>query len=100
LKGTAEADYPNLAWMANGRYADEFTAMIPAVHDWAYSREPEWAHPLKSIKEALVGKAAGRVFQTDTAGPERPKTVSEAEWDRFARRIEVTGLYFDYEIPD
>jgi hypothetical protein len=100
LNGSAEDEYPNLAWMAQGRYADEFTAMIPAVHDWAYSRVPEWAHPLKSIKHALVAKAAGRVFQTDTAKLERPDTVSEREWSRFERRTKATKLYFEYEIPN
>ena len=40
--------------------------MITAVRAWAETQKG-WDHPLKAIKDALLKKASGRVFQTDTA---------------------------------
>jgi len=100
LAGTADDDYPNLGWMGQGSFGREFTAMITAVKDWAYAQTPVWAHPLNSIKEELVRKTAGRVFQTDTGTLEQPKNVSDLEWDEFMQRTTVGTLYFEYEVAD
>ena len=65
--------------MANGEHAEEFTAMITAVRAWAETQKG-WDHPLKSIKDALLRKASGRVFQTDTDldRMQKPAGVSNA----------------------
>jgi hypothetical protein len=86
--------------MAQGRFGLEFAAMIPAVPEWAYAQDPVWAHPLKSIETALHKKAAGRVFQTDKDSLKKPKSVSDAEWQKFTKRTTVDKLFFEYEIPD
>jgi hypothetical protein len=100
LNGTAEADYANLAWMGDGDYSREFTAMITAVRKWAETQEG-WDHPLKAIKDALLQKAAGRVFQTDTdaRAMTKPAQASPADWRRFRSRTVGDRLYFDYTIP-
>lgn len=99
LNGTASETYPNIGWMAQGDHGREFTAMITAVRKWAETQDG-WDHPLKAIKDALLKRTSGRVFQTDTdldtmaMAPEG----SQAEWDAFQARTVGTGLYFDYTI--
>ena len=101
LAGREEDEYPNLAWMARGSHAGEFTAMITAVNEWAMTKnDPPWRHPLPSIREALVHKAQGRVFQTDIGEPEKPQGMSHAVWDAFRKRSTCEVLYFDYTVPD
>ncbi len=100
LAGALNDDYPNLTWMGQGSYGREFTAMITAVSKWAYAQTPVWAHPLKSIKEELVKKTAGRIFQTDTGALKKPDSVSDAEWAEFTNKTTITPLYFEYEIAD
>ena len=103
LNGTVESDYPNLAWMGHGRYGTEFTAMITAVREWAYTmQDPPWRHPLKSIKNALLAKANGRVFQTDTPQLTPPSNGANPDWQDFLRRtyVDPRGLYFEYEVHD
>jgi beta-lactamase superfamily II metal-dependent hydrolase len=102
LNGKADSPYPNLSWMGQGKFGGEFTAMITAVRAWAYAVKPKpWRHPLDSIKQALVTKTAGRVFQTDTPTVER-QGGSDAEWQDFRSRMTIDpgGLYFDYEVHD
>ena len=101
LSGTRENDYPNLSWMATGAAANEFTAMITAVREWALNEmTPPWNHPLPSIKRALEDKAQGRVFQTDTDALTRPTTVSEGAWNAFLGRTVLDEMFFDYTILD
>jgi hypothetical protein len=100
LDGTREDEHPNLGWMGHGQFAREFAAMIPAVSQWAYRQQPVWAHPLPSIKRALVEKAAGRVFQTDTDALTRPEGVTDAEWKAFTDSTTITRLYFEFAIRD
>ncbi|MEA2864616.1 MAG: hypothetical protein QOC84_2572 [Bradyrhizobium sp.] len=103
LNGGAETDYPCLAWMAQGKHAGEFTAMITAVNKWAMKVTPKpWVHPLPSIKAALHEKARGRVFQIDTPSLDRPDGVSPEEWKDFEDRVHIDpgGLFFDYEVHD
>jgi beta-lactamase superfamily II metal-dependent hydrolase len=103
LNGTVDSDYPCLAWMGLDKAANEFTAMITAVHDWAYAVKPKpWRHPLPSIKDALMKKAANRVFQTDTPKPAEPQNTSDPDWQAFIKRttIDPNGLYFEYEVSD
>jgi hypothetical protein len=99
LDGTPESDYPNLGWMARGKYAQEFTAMITAVRKWAETQKG-WDHPRKEIKDALLKKASGRVLQTDTDlnSLAKPPGVSEAVWQKFLARVSGHGLYFDLTI--
>lgn len=102
LKGTLGDEHPNLAWMGQGRHGDEFTAMITAVRAWATQESVAWNHPLPSIKEALLGKCAGRVIQTDTNEPSRPDGVSDADWKKFTERFkpDPNGLFFDLKVVD
>lgn len=99
LNGTADDEYPNLAWMGQGKHAKEFTAMITAVRSWAETQKG-WDHPLKAIKDALRKKASGRVFQTDTdveaMAPEG--NGQEAAWSDFQSRARGEPLFLDYTV--
>lgn len=100
LHGQATDVYPNLGWMAEGDHNREFTAMITAVRAWAETQDG-WDHPLKAIKDALLKKASGRVFQTDTdfGKMKLAEGGSAVDWKAFEKR--ATGrdrLYFDYEV--
>jgi len=101
LHGTSDDKYPNLEWMAKGKFASEFAAMITAVPDWAYKQHPPWRHPLPSIKKALLEKAGGRVFQTDT-DTVKPAGQADQDWRDFQSRVTIDpdGLFFDYEVHD
>ena len=100
LNGKATDDYANLNWMAEGDYAHEFTAMITAVRKWAMQPSVAWDHPKPAIKDALLKKASGRVFQTDTDVDKMEKTDdgSQKDWKAFESRRTGTLLFFDYEI--
>ncbi len=100
LKGEEDSDYANLSWMGQGQYGKEFTAMINAVNAWALGLRTPWVHPLPSIKEALVKKSDGRVFQIDTDQPEKPENVSATTWKKFLDKCTFDDLYFDYTILD
>lgn len=99
LNGTPDSTKPNLSWMGTGTHAKEFTAMITAVRAWAETQKG-WDHPQKAIKDALLKKAGGRVFQTDTDLSKLKKndTSSPEDWDAFLSRSKGTRLYFDYTI--
>lgn len=100
LNGVASGEHANLGWMAHGEHGREFTAMITAVRSWAIKKNG-WDHPLPAIKDALMKKASGRVFQTDTDFEKMtpPDGASSADWTRFQKRVRGDRLYFDYEIP-
>jgi hypothetical protein len=101
LAGTVEDVHPNLDWMGLSEFAGEFTAMIPAVKDWAMQVKPKpWYHPLPSIQRALLKKAQGRVLQMDIARPEKPENVPAEAWAEFTTRVAFDDLYFDYAIQD
>jgi hypothetical protein len=99
LHGEAESEYPSLGWMANGDHGREFVAMITAVRAWAETQNG-WDHPLKAIKDALLARAAGRVFQTDTdfANMAMAPGGVQADWDAFQARASGDTLFFDYRI--
>jgi len=99
LNGDRDSQTPNLSWMAQGEHAREFTAMITAVRAWAETQKG-WDHPLQSIKDALLLKASGRVFQTDTplAQMKPPANGSVADWKRFQAHCTGHALYFDYRV--
>lgn len=98
LNGLSTDDYPNIGWMATGQYANEFVAMITAVAAWAKTQNG-WNHPLKAIKDELIRKASGRVFQTDTDFDKMPsENATKAEWKAFKARTAADRLYFDCKI--
>ena len=99
LHGEAESEYPSLGWMANGDHGREFVAMITAVRAWAETQNG-WDHPLKAIKDALLARAAGRVFQTDTDFANMAMAAGgvQADWDAFSARTTGDPLFFDYRI--
>jgi hypothetical protein len=81
LKGKASSKQACLAWMAKGRHASEFVAMITAVEAWAHQKpKPGWNHPLPAIKQALIEKAGGRVLQTDSKVSAQPPGAGAAGW--------------------
>lgn len=101
LKGTAADDHANLSWMAQGKFHDEFVAMIPANESWARERRPyPWRHPLAAISKALHQKAHGRVLQADIGAPTQPNNVGDREWQRFKDRVTVTDLFIDCVFRD
>lgn len=89
--------YASLDWMAQGEYEQEFTAMITAVRPWAETKKG-WDHPLKAIKDALLIKARGRVFQTDTDVKSMTPAGSKAEWNAFLSRVKDDRLFIDYTV--
>jgi hypothetical protein len=99
LNGKETDEYANLNWMGEGDHAREFTAMITAVRAWAETQKG-WDHPKKAIKDALIRKASGRVFQTDTdfEKMERSGGGSQADWKSFQSRTIGDRLYFDYKV--
>jgi beta-lactamase superfamily II metal-dependent hydrolase len=101
LHGAVDDDYPNLSWMAHGKFANELVAMITAVNKWALGVKPRpWRHPLPSIKKALIEKCQSRVLQTDTLEPAPPKNPSDRDWTDFLGRVRFDKLYFELEIHD
>ena len=102
LNGTEADTHANIGWMARGRFADDFVAMIPANTEWAMGKSRPWAHPLPEIEKALQDKARGRVFRTDrdhVARPD-PAVLSNADWAAFQKRTKETDLYFEYTVED
>jgi beta-lactamase superfamily II metal-dependent hydrolase len=97
LNGKITDDYANLDWMGTGDHAGEFTAMITAVRPWAETQKG-WDHPLKAIKDALLQKTAGRVFQTDTDVENLRPLGAKTDWDAFQTRIKGDRLFIDYTI--
>jgi hypothetical protein len=99
MKGGAAKGRASLAAMAQGKFANEFVAMITAVEAWAHQKpKPDWNHPLPAIKHALVEKAGGRVLQTDERLPSKPEGAGAAGWQDFLGRVSETPLYFDLQI--
>jgi hypothetical protein len=71
------------------------------VRAWAETQKG-WDHPLKAIKDALLRKAAGRVFQTDTdfSAMRMADEGSSVDWKAFASRTRGERLYFEYTITN
>jgi beta-lactamase superfamily II metal-dependent hydrolase len=99
LDGRVDSEHASLGWMAQGALEHEFTAMITAVRAWAETQKG-WDHPLKAIKDALIKKASGRVFQTDTDFEKMvaPDGALTADWEQFQSHAGGNPLYFDYKI--
>lgn len=97
LDGKAQSEHANLSWMGQGNHAGEFSAMITAVRAWA-EKQKGWDHPLKAIKDALLEKAAGRVFQTDTEVATMQIQGPAAAGDDFGSRVKSSRLYIDYHV--
>ena len=99
LNGQLSDTYANLSWMAHGDHGREFTAMITAVRKWAETQKG-WDHPFAAIKDALLKKASGRVFQTDTDLEAMTKADNSAqvEWSDFQSRTAGERLFFDYTV--
>ena len=74
--------------------------MTTAVRAWAMQPSIGWDHPLKAIREALLQKSSGRVFQTDTdfSSMTKPGDAGDAAWASFQKRASGGQLYFDLVI--
>lgn len=97
LKGDLKSDYANLDWMGQGEHAEEFTAMITAVRQWAETQKG-WDHPQAAIKKALLEKTNGRVFQTDTDVENMQPRGSALAWKEFQRNVRGEKLFIDFII--
>lgn len=88
--------------MAQGAFADDFVAMIPANEQWATTKnDPPWRHPLKEIHEALISKAKGRVFVMDRDLRQPPSSViSAADWQAFQKRTTTNDLFYEITVED
>lgn len=73
--------------------------MITAVRAWAETQNG-WDHPQRAIKEALLKKCCGRVFQTDCdfEKMEMFRETPESDWEAFCNRVTGQRLYFDYSV--
>ncbi len=101
LNGTAADPHANLGWMARGRAASDFVAMIPANTAWAMGKSRPWAHPMPEIEAALHHKAGGRVLRSDLTPPENPPEGADPRhWRRFRRRLRSHRLWFELTIED
>lgn len=87
--------------MAQGDYAEEFVAMIPAHEHWAKEvKSKPWNHPLDAIHEALAEKARGRVFLSDYELERGDTALRAAEWRRFKAGVDQNDLFFEYTVGD
>ncbi len=88
--------------MAQGQFADEFIAMIPANEQWALTaNEPPWRHPLKEIYKALLKKAKGRVFVMDREVEKpAPQILSGTDWQAFQANSTMNKLYCEFTVAD
>ena len=102
LAGKASDPNANLAWLGVGAFGGEFSALIPAVNQWALEKNnPPWVHPLPAIKKALEQKAQGRVLQMDAlSGPKKPAETTDAAWNAFVKYLEWNELFIDVVIED
>jgi hypothetical protein len=82
---------------------DNLVAMIPVDHQMAVKKHWD-CMPLPDLVDRIREKTKGRVLRVDdnvkTAadlGKLKPDSTSETEWKQFARRVEVTDLYYDLE---
>jgi hypothetical protein len=88
--------------MAQGEFADQFVAMIPANEKWALAVKPKpWVHPLPAIYKALLEKAKGRVFVMDRDLQEPgPQVLSAAKWKKFLGQSVRNDLYYEFTVED
>ncbi|HKV12825.1 MAG TPA: hypothetical protein VJ725_32070 [Thermoanaerobaculia bacterium] len=88
--------------MAQGEFADQFVAMIPANEKWALAVKPDpWVHPLPAIYKALLEKAHGRVFVMDRdVQMPSPQVLSSAKWQQFLDRSVRNDLYYEFTVED
>jgi len=88
--------------MAQGEFADQFVAMIPANEKWALAVKPKpWVHPLPAIYKALLEKAKGRVFVMDRdLQPPGPQVLSGAKWQQFLDQSVREDLYYEFTVED
>jgi hypothetical protein len=88
--------------MAQGEFADQFVAMIPANEKWAVNNnDPPWYHPLKAIYDAVLKKARGRVFVMDrpVAKPSA-RELSSAEWKSFLDKSTMNELFYEFTVEE
>ncbi|MFK7942427.1 MAG: hypothetical protein AB8B85_05880 [Paracoccaceae bacterium] len=106
LNGSVTDSYANIGWLAQGTFADDFTAMIPANTAWARGKKRPWNHPLPKIEEALRNKSKGRIFRSDldhvsrTRGLAPEDQMEQAAWDAFLENVVEEKLYLEYVIED
>jgi hypothetical protein len=88
--------------MAQGAFADEFVAMIPANEQWALtSNDPPWRHPLPEIFKAILKKAKGRVFVMDRPVKQPSEQVlSKSGWEEFEKRSKFNDMFYEFTVED
>jgi len=88
--------------MAQGEFAGQFVAMIPANEQWALTtNDPPWRHPLDAIYKAILKKAKGRVFVMDRKlKPPAAQVLSGAEWQAFLANSTQNDLFYEFTVED
>ena len=104
LNGTLDSPHPNLNWMAQGDYADDFVAMIPSNKTWAWGKSRPWRHPMKAIEHALIDKAQSRVLMIEPHIPERHGAFAapefDAMWDAFLKVTHSQEVAVEHVVED
>jgi hypothetical protein len=104
LSGTIDSPHPNLSWMALGKYASEFVAMVPSNKTWAWGKTRPWRHPMKAIEQALLDKANSRVMMIEPKEPERHDAHSgpefDAMWAAFTKTMKSDNFAVEYTVSD
>jgi hypothetical protein len=73
----------------------ELAAMIPVSRETA--DKMEWRMPFGTLYRRLQEKTKGRVLDRDLGiSPEKPESLSEAQWRYFNERAHVTPDWIDY----
>ncbi|MEP3346276.1 MAG: hypothetical protein ABJN34_00105 [Litoreibacter sp.] len=104
LNGSQDSPHANLSWMALGKYADEFVAMVPSNKTWAWGKKRPWRHPMKAIEQALIGKSKSRVLMIEPHEPERHEAHSGPEfntmWKDFEKVVKAEQFAVEYSVAD
>jgi beta-lactamase superfamily II metal-dependent hydrolase len=104
LNGTLDSPHPNLSWMAQGVFAPDFVAMVPANKTWAWGKTRPWRHPMKAIEQALIEKARSRVLMIEPHEPERHDAHSGPEfddmWDAFVKVTKAEDFAIEHVVED
>ena len=78
----------------------DLLALIPVDRQVALNKTPPWQMPAAALYERLLEKSTGRVLRSDTgwpADPDRPSSISKANWDqaRTNANVTVNTLFID-----
>ncbi|SFR50819.1 hypothetical protein [Litoreibacter janthinus] len=104
LNGSLDSAHPNLNWMAQGAYANDFVAMVPSNKTWAWGKSRPWRHPMKAIEHALIDKTRSRLLMIEPHTPERHDAHAgpefDAMWEAFLNATRSEEVAIEYVVED